>query len=184
MKSGPVAFGYSSGGPISQTVEQSEPLFYGIYTNLSGSLTKVTATGDLLDDRLVQAAQLGRQGLEGNQILIEVSFTDGTQALYVATPIPEPGSLMLLASGCLVLVVMLRFRTQRLQRRGKSIASSRFARICFAKWSTKKCPEPIVVTALRSFSVYSRQDRGPAPSGAIRRSCDRRNESRQLECRN
>ncbi|MEX2141136.1 MAG: hypothetical protein WD894_17855 [Pirellulales bacterium] len=107
---GRVAFGYLSGGPpILQSIgAESEPEFYGVYSNLSGSLAKVIATGDTLDEKLVLRAYVGRQGLQGDQILTEVSFADGTEALYVATLIPEPGTLVLLASGCLAVAVMAR----------------------------------------------------------------------------
>ncbi|MDF5714636.1 MAG: hypothetical protein PUP93_12285 [Rhizonema sp. NSF051] len=65
----------------------------GIYTNLSGLLTKVIATGDSLDGKTVsssvpqfdQGLLLGQQSLSGNQIAFSVGFTDGSEAIYIAT---------------------------------------------------------------------------------------------------
>jgi hypothetical protein len=66
----------------------------GLYTNLSGTLTKVIASGDKLDARTVAAYSesssqipvlFGTTGLSGNQIAFTAFFTDNTSGVYVAT---------------------------------------------------------------------------------------------------
>jgi hypothetical protein len=55
--------------------------------------------------------------MEGNQILIKVDFADGADALYVATLIPEPATVVLVVCGCAAMVVMVRV-TRAARREG------------------------------------------------------------------
>jgi hypothetical protein len=112
---GRIAFQYSIGdgllaagdGPI------RIPEFHGVYSNLSGSLARVLGTGDMLDGNLVSRVHMGRQGLDDGQLLIEVSFADNSEALYVARLIPEPGTLVLLATGGFALLTVRAARYKR-----------------------------------------------------------------------
>ena len=86
---GRVAFGYGSTGFVyggfPPPNAPTETPIYGVFSNLGGPLIKVVDKGDILDGKLVKRAHVGRQGLDGNQILTRVFFEDGTDALYVAT---------------------------------------------------------------------------------------------------
>jgi hypothetical protein len=64
--------------------------------------------GDILDGKLIRQVHMGAEGLDGNQIAMEVNFEDGTDAIYVATLIPEPGTIGLLIVGCGLLVIVVR----------------------------------------------------------------------------
>jgi hypothetical protein len=57
----------------------------GIYTNLSGSLTKVIRTGDTLDGKIVGDLDFSREGLSGEEIAFRAVFADGTSGIYVAS---------------------------------------------------------------------------------------------------
>ena len=59
--------------------------FQGIYTTLGGVLTKVIDTNDSLDDLAISSLSFGREGLSGNQIAFDAIFSDGSQAIYIAT---------------------------------------------------------------------------------------------------
>ncbi len=59
--------------------------FQGIYTTLGGVLTKVIDTNDSLDDKAISSLSFGREGLSGNQIAFDAIFSDGSQAIYIAT---------------------------------------------------------------------------------------------------
>ena len=59
--------------------------FQGIYTTLGGVLTKVIDTNDSLDDLAISSLSFGREGLSGNQIAFDAVFSDGSQAIYIAT---------------------------------------------------------------------------------------------------
>jgi hypothetical protein len=70
-----------------------------VYANLNGSLESVLRDDDVLDGKVVRRAYIGAEGLDGDQIAMSVVFTDGTEGIYVATLVPEPSSLALLALG-------------------------------------------------------------------------------------
>ncbi len=69
--------------------------FSGVFSTHTGILDNVIASGDLLDGRVVADAGIGAQALDGSSLAIWVSFTNGTQGIYMAT-IPAPGVLALL----------------------------------------------------------------------------------------
>ncbi len=105
----------------------------GIYTNIGGTLAEVIAVGDLLDGKEVgdfspfdvgAGSGFGREGLSGNQIVFTAAFDDGSQAIYVATAVPEPSSVLgTLAFGAFGGGWMLRrkLRRQKLASRAKRV---------------------------------------------------------------
>jgi hypothetical protein len=103
---GRVAFGYGTDFLyIPPRTGPSDTAIYGIFSNLGGSLAKVIDKGDMLDGKVVHQARIGREGLDGNQIAFEVEFVGSTRAIYVATLIPEPGTIVLAIVGCAMFVV-------------------------------------------------------------------------------
>jgi hypothetical protein len=95
---GRVALGYGLEGNPRGMIPQTP--FFGVYTNLSGSLESLLRAGDVLDSRVVRRAYIGAEGLDGNQIAMSVVFDDGTEGIYVATLVPEPASFALLFTAC------------------------------------------------------------------------------------
>jgi len=82
----------------------------GIYTDLTGTPTKVIATGDLLDGKTVDGVDIGQFAFDGNTIAVMVSFTNNTDGVYTFTPVPEPTGLLALGvAGFLA----MRFRKRR-----------------------------------------------------------------------
>jgi hypothetical protein len=102
-----VVLGYGlEGNPRTGTPQTPD---FGVYTNLGGSLESVLRAGDTLDDKIVRRAYVGAEGLDGNQIAMSVVFADGTEGIYVATVVPEPGTFALLLAG----MGLLTFATAR-----------------------------------------------------------------------
>jgi hypothetical protein len=112
LDGGLVALGYGLEGnsrpfpPIPQTP------FFGVYTNLSGSLESLLRDGDVLDGKVVRRAYIGAEGLDGNQIAMSVVFVDGTEGIYVATLVPEPATLALLFTACGLLAIAVTRRNR------------------------------------------------------------------------
>ncbi len=63
--------GYGSGGQ------------QGVYTNLTGSITKVLNLSDTINGRTPLQFHLSPQGLVNNHLAVQVQFTDGSQSLVV-----------------------------------------------------------------------------------------------------
>jgi hypothetical protein len=57
----------------------------GLYTNLGGKLTKIVDTTGSINGRQIAALNFGRNGFSGTQVAFEAEFTDGSQAVAVAT---------------------------------------------------------------------------------------------------
>ena len=72
----------------------------GVYGMFGGSLEKVLAGGDMLDGRRVATVQIGPESLHGDQIALLVSYVGADAGIYVATLIPEPGTLALIITAC------------------------------------------------------------------------------------
>jgi hypothetical protein len=78
----------------------------GIFLVVGEVLTRVVGTGDILDGRTVASVVFGSEGLSGDQLAFGVTFSDESQAIYLAdvsaltTAVPEPASLILFAVGC------------------------------------------------------------------------------------
>jgi hypothetical protein len=66
----------------------------GIYTDLTGSLTKVIAIGDTFDGKTVSAVDIGQFALDGSSLAVMVTFTNGSAGIYTITPVPEPAGLL------------------------------------------------------------------------------------------
>lgn len=74
----------------------------GIYTDLGGTLEKVIDLTDLLDGKIIDSLAIGKEGLSGNSIAFTAYFSDGSSAVYVATPEPASALLFVLGLGLLV----------------------------------------------------------------------------------
>jgi hypothetical protein len=80
----------------------------GIYTGANPATDKVIAYGDALDGATVTQLYFGRGGLNNNgQIAFTAELSDGTQGVFVATPIPEPSTIALLLAGATSLLAFV-----------------------------------------------------------------------------
>jgi hypothetical protein len=107
--------------------------FGRIYTNLSGGLELVVDASTELDGR--HATQLlisGDQSISKNQFAFHATFADGSQAIYLATLVPEPETYVLLIAILLICsanVLGIRERkTERSHGRLLAFSHSRQAR--------------------------------------------------------
>ena len=85
------------------------PGLAGIYTDPTGILTKVIATGDTLDGKTVDEVNIGQFAFDGSTIAVLVSFTNGSDGVYTFTPVPEPMGFLALGAASL-LVTRIRKR--------------------------------------------------------------------------
>jgi hypothetical protein len=67
---------------------------HGVYANLEGSLEKVIAGGDIFEGHRVYSAEIGPESLDGDHIALTI-WHSGGEGVYIATLIPEPGTLAL-----------------------------------------------------------------------------------------
>jgi hypothetical protein len=72
---------------------------WGIYVSLDGELRSVIEVGDTLDGKTISELLFGPGGFDGLDIAFRASFTDGSSGIYVGSPVPEPGTALLLAFG-------------------------------------------------------------------------------------
>jgi hypothetical protein len=89
--------------------------YFGIYTEIEGEIQKVLAAGDMLDGRMVRRVDIDDEALDGNQIAILVGFSDLSEAIYVATSVPEPSTIVLIALVC-TFVILVRCNSGYLPR--------------------------------------------------------------------
>ncbi len=100
-------FALQYGGDLLQTQSPTIPP-YGVYAKFDGLLEKVIAGGDIFENQIVIQAEIGPDSLDGNQIAIQVWHTGG-EGIYMATLIPEPGTLaLLIAAFCFVALIACR----------------------------------------------------------------------------
>jgi hypothetical protein len=57
----------------------------GLYTTLTGALSKIVATGDAINGKTISTINFGPGGFSENQIVFEADFTDGSQANAATT---------------------------------------------------------------------------------------------------
>jgi hypothetical protein len=75
---------------------------YGLFTGPNPVADKVIMEGDVLDGATINKQSLffSRGGLNNKgQIAFRAQLSDGTSGVWVASPVPEPASLLLVASG-------------------------------------------------------------------------------------
>jgi hypothetical protein len=85
----------------------------GIYTNLTGTLTKVVATGDVIDGHTITALTMSDFAFAGGDIAVAVAYSGGS-AIYTFHPVPEPTGLIALgAAGVVAVRVWRRTRAAR-----------------------------------------------------------------------
>jgi hypothetical protein len=87
---------------------------YGIFVGPDPATDKVIMQGDLLDGATLTSLMVSRNGLNNlGQIAFSGRLSDGTVGVWVATPLPEPSALVLLAIGAVsVLAYVRRQRTR------------------------------------------------------------------------
>jgi hypothetical protein len=109
---GPTANGYSLFGTASINdlngiaFEGIGATFSGIYTGSDPIADKVVAVGYALDGSTIFALAMGRDALnDAGQIAFWAKLTDGRQGVYIATAVPEPASLAILAIGSMMLTL-------------------------------------------------------------------------------
>ena len=83
----------------------------GIYDLTGGSLFKVVDLTAILDGRAITGLEFTRNGLSGDSLSFQATFADGSQGVYTAGVVPEPGSLGLLGMAGLLLAGKRRVRT-------------------------------------------------------------------------
>jgi hypothetical protein len=76
--SGYVVF-YAESSPDGHTVVQ------GLYTNLTGTLTKLVDTSDTINGKHLKAIHFGSGGFSENQVVFGAEFSDGSQSVATAT---------------------------------------------------------------------------------------------------
>lgn len=64
---------------------------WGLFTDLTGTLTRVVGSGDVIEGRVLTSAWLGNSSLEGNKILFSARFEDMSEAIAMARYPAPPG---------------------------------------------------------------------------------------------
>ena len=70
----------------------------GIYLILDDTLYKVIDLTDTLDGKQIALLDTGTGSLSGTSITFFARFADGSEGIYLASPVPIPGALPLLGS--------------------------------------------------------------------------------------
>lgn len=70
-----------------------------MFVSMAGTIVDVIHVGDTLDGKIVGNVLSGSFALYDNQVAFTVIFTDFSRGLYLATVIPTPGGVMVMALG-------------------------------------------------------------------------------------
>ena len=82
----------------------------GLYTLIDGEISTLLQENDLLDGQVVSDFSLNSESFSDGQIVFNVDFADGSEAIYLATvSIPEPTGLIPVAL-CLLPCLARRYR--------------------------------------------------------------------------
>jgi hypothetical protein len=74
----------------------TSPFVGGIFVGSDPVADKVIMGGDTLDGKTINWVSFSRYGLnDRGQIAFMAAFTDGTKGVFVATPVPEPSTVVL-----------------------------------------------------------------------------------------
>jgi formylglycine-generating enzyme len=71
----------------------------GIYSGIDPLGDKVVAVGESLDNRMIADISFAQRLNDSGQLAFWAKFADGNQAIFLASPIPEPSTLVLLGIG-------------------------------------------------------------------------------------
>jgi hypothetical protein len=82
----------------------------GIFDGIDPVSNKVILAGDQLSGLTVSDVVFYRGLNDAGQIAFGVTFTDGSKGIYIATPVPEPSSAMLIVAALPLLFAMRRNR--------------------------------------------------------------------------
>jgi hypothetical protein len=81
----------------------------GIFTGSDPVANHVIRTGDILNGSTVVNVALANRAINGaGQIAFQVTLADGRQAVFIATPVPEPVGMLAVATGIGIVGVRLR----------------------------------------------------------------------------
>ena len=90
---------------------------YGLFTGPDPVADKIIMEGDMLDGATISLNSLSfaRNGLNNSgQIAFIATLSNGTSGVWVATPVPEPSTLGLMAAGLISLLACVWRRKERM----------------------------------------------------------------------
>jgi hypothetical protein len=76
----------------------------GIYAGIDPLRDKVVAVGESLDNRVIADIGFAQRLNDSGQLAFWAKFADGNQAIFLASPIPEPSAFVLLVAGAVGLL--------------------------------------------------------------------------------
>jgi hypothetical protein len=80
----------------------------GIFTGNDPIADRVVMAGDLLDGSSIESIVMGRNGLnDQGQIAFWAQLADGRQGIFVAAPVPEPGTIAMCVLGGLTAMALV-----------------------------------------------------------------------------